>query len=496
MIDGSRIFQGLLLAAAWWMTMATMAGGGEVRVSESVLSGRPVISLDNGLVRLSVTPQIGGRVMEFVHLATASNAARIRADNIHRQPDDAWVGADYGGFSDAATTGWPGPMWGVTYDAKVVDGQAPGSKSIVVTGEAGGMRIERTMTLAPDSTLMDIHIRQTNTSDAPQRMIVRLHCEQGAGPLADEEDFIYWMGPEGLSSIRYIYGAEYARFAWLEVQQGWVAAIDRQAAEGFVRLFPDGDTQRVFYWSGYNESPAQLGLGGAFFGLDRFGPEQTVAPGASTEAREQMFLVRGIDRADFVTGTTAGALEFDRARYGSGDTVHAQLRLAGATAIDAHVVELQLCAGDQVLLTQEAEIAPAGAGEAATCAVLLKLPDLPDDAYTVQAIVRPAGGGEPIGTASRDFEVIEQLVRKARAAQEAMLASMTQFEQQAGGVEAPPLWLRTELKVLALRRAQVGQLLEQGDYEQALALAQQVHADVQSLHDRLAKHVGHAPGGR
>ena len=473
---------GSVLAMTAASTMAQ-----EVTASRSTLYDRPVHVLDNGLVRLSVTPEIGGRVLEFALVSTGSNVAKVRLDNFHRKPTDAWVGADYGGFSDAATAGWPGPMWGVMYDVSVADA-SDGGKSLVLVGEADGVRVRRTMTLRPSSTLLDIAIEQTNTAPEPRNMIVRLHCEQGAGPLPDEEDFIYWRSAaKGLQSIRYIYGAEYERFAWLDVTDGWVAGIDRRAAEGFVRLFePRDQPQRVFYWCGYNEDPTNLGLSGAFFGLDRFGKEQPVAPGASLSAREQMFLVRGIRRADFTSGTIVGALEIDRDRYGAADDqLSARVVLAGAESIGEHAAELRVLQGAKELLKQNGPIPASAAGQAAAFAHAWPLPNLADGSYTVEATVRTTDG-QVIGRAARQFEVIGELVRAAQQA-------VRQYSEMAKALEsaAPssdrPLWLATELKVAQLRTGQLAELMQQGDYEQAIADSKHAIAEIEASLNRLGK---------
>ena len=151
---------GALLVAGTTLT----ALSAEVTSKNGTLHGREVFTLENGFVRLSVTPEIGGRVLEFVNLKTGHGSAKVRADNIAKKPDDNWAGADYGGCTDAPVLGlgWPGDFWKLTYALAFEDGK-DGSKTIVAKGKSQDIEIERRMTLFPDST-MSKPSRPTSTS--------------------------------------------------------------------------------------------------------------------------------------------------------------------------------------------------------------------------------------------------------------------------------------------------------------------------------------------
>lgn len=469
------------------LLIATTAHAGEVKASREKRFDRDVLVLDNGLVRIAVTPEIGGRVLEFVQVNTKNNAAKVRPDSIHRKPTDAWVGADYGGFSDVPTAGWPGAMWGVTYEASFQPGAVPGSQSVLVKGEADGTRVERTMTLTPDSTALDVHVRQTNLKTVEQKMLVRIHCEMGAGELPDENDSIYWQSPKGPRSLRYIYGAEYKRFEWMDVADGWVAGIDAASASGFVRLFePANEPQRVFYWCGYNEDPEHFGVSGAFFALDRFGKEQVVAAGATIEQRERMFLISGVRRADFVSEGALGAFELDRTRYGSADTVTATVTLVGAEAIGKHEATMRLMQDARELLIRSVTIPGASAGKASVSTVDLPLPELPDGSFSVHLSVT-SEDGKAIGSAMRTFEVSQDLVNRARGAVQAYADQANKFAAVVKERTDKPLWIDAELRVANLRREQLQLLLEQSEYESAIAAASRATTEIDACLVRLSK---------
>ena len=201
-------FVGILLGTA--TLLSSLAG--EVVAKTGKSHDREVTILENGFVRLSVTPGIGGRVLEFVNLKTGHGMAKVRLDNIAKKPDDNWTGADYGGFTDVPVlgVGWPGDFWGLTYELKVVDGK-DGAKAVVANAKAGQIGIERTMTLFPDSTMLRIETRQTNIGNAPQKMRVRFHCEMAVGERADDNDDVFYASPDGVKVMDYVVGAEYAR---------------------------------------------------------------------------------------------------------------------------------------------------------------------------------------------------------------------------------------------------------------------------------------------
>jgi hypothetical protein len=462
------------------MSAVGCAVAGEVNVSSGERFGRPVRILDNGLIRLAVTPQIGGRVLELSNLATGNNVAKVSEVYIHKSPDDEWQGAEYGGFTDAATSGWPGPFWGVTYDLEVVEAD-DGAKAIVVTGKASGLRVQRTMTVHPDSTLLTVKTVQENISDKPRVSNIRLHCEMIAGTRGDNAERVFYASPEGVQHKKHTVGMEVTRFWWLDVAGGWFSLVDSVEAEGILRrLYPADAEHRVFYWLSYHEHPRQLGEEGAFLGLDWFGEEQQLKPGESMSATEEMFLFSGLKRTDFAHDHLAGALSFDKDRYGSTDTVQATVSLAGAQAIDGFEATVQAYDKDRMLAEASATGGKARAGQASSASVELPLKDLADGTYIVQARVRDRQGNL-IGQAKREITVIGQLVRRVRSAQQAFAEKLASLRRRAESGD--DLAVRTELDVLELRRRELAELMGAGRYEKFL----QLHRRADFEADRLAE---------
>jgi hypothetical protein len=477
------------LATAMGLVLASL-GCAQVAIEKGQLYGYEVISLDNGLVRLSVTPAIGGRVLELKMHGNAGGVANVRMDNIHRQPDDPdWPGADYGGFSDAATSGWPGPFWAVRYDLQTTRDPDSGAVTLTATGQNASQKIVRRMTVRPESTAVEFSMEQTNTLDQPQQLTLRLHSELAAGDKADGQDVIILPVDDQIETMAYIVGAEYNRFRWINLSEPWAAVVDRVAEEGVARRFISDSTEppRLFFWAGYNESPEMLGDRGAFFSLDWFAEQASVAAGQSLRASEQMMLFRGTRRLAFFNGDIAGGITTDRSTYGRDDDVTINAALVGATERSAARVELDV-RRDEQSLAQLAQAIPASpAGRAGSAQLIWHIGQLTDGPVTLQARFIDRHGRQ-LGRDQVQVRIVGELVKDARNAFEALnnkAQSLRQRARKAGFDER--LDVSTELAVLRLRLNEADQLLQTGDYHQALEAISRGDREADALAARLGE---------
>jgi hypothetical protein len=468
-----------------------LGGRVEVKFYEDEVYDREVYVLDNGLVRLGVTDKIGGRILEFIHLKTGDNAAKIRLDNIDYTPDDAWVGADYGGITDAGTSGWPGPFWGVTYEIEQKEKRS-GARSLLAKTESEGLGISREMTVYPDSTLLSIGMRQTNATAGPKEMTVRLHCELAIGELADDGDMLYYIDEDGeLAEVEYIVGAEYERFKKITISDGWAALVDPKERSVLVRKFlPVDENHLLFWWVGSNPDPTTLGYKGPFYALDWFGmkgdswggsSEYTVESGESIKAYEEWFMLAGMDRVDFVEGHKAGSLNLDKARYGSSDTVVMTARLGGAYDTKSHKAELIISEGGNVLDEMSCMIPGSEAGEVGSCEDSWGFDNLRDGKYTAVMQVYD-NDGVLIGDAERSFAVAGELVSKASKAKvmfERELEEVLKIASRSGDINR--LEVETEVEVLGLRKENIQRLYDNGKYEDVLEKTSKALDEIDAL---------------
>lgn len=460
----------------------------EVIVEQGELYGYEVTSIDNGLIRLSVTPAIGGRILELKMHGNAGGIANVRMDNIDREPDDPdWPGADYGGFSDAATSGWPGPFWDVRYDLQTRRDPRSGAVTLIATGHSSTQKIIRRMTVSPESTAVLFSMEQTNTLDQPQQLTLRLHSELAVGDKADGQDAIIFPVDRQVETMAYIVGAEYNRFRWINLSEPWAAVVDRVAEEGVVRRFisTSEKTPRLFFWAGYNESPEMLGDRGAFFSLDWFAEQASVKAGESLQASEQMMLFRGSRRIAFFNGDIAGGITTDRSTYGRDDDVKINAALVSATKRSAGQIRLTVLRDGRTLRQLEGTIPASRPGRAGSAELAWHIGQLPDGPVILRARFLDSQGRQ-VGEDELQIHIVGELVSDARRAIESLTNKIEQLGRRARqSGHADRLDVSTELTVLRLRLNQANELLDAGDYREVLKMVWRADHEATALSDRL-----------
>lgn len=480
----------LLATTAATVTLLTApAFAGDGPPLPSLDSLRPMRRISNGIVSLGLTPAIGGRILEFTLLETGHNALQPRYDNLHLQPDDNWAGGEYGGMSDLATPGWPGPFWGQTYTVTALENGEAGP-GILVSAEAEGFGVSRRMTLPAGRAMAEINVTQTNLSEVPRSSVIRLHTEMAVGSRARTGDLVFYPGGGKVNSFRYTIGAEYERFRWLEIDEGWVAIADPVDRELLIRTFED-DTPlpyKLFFWVGAAESAETLGYRGAFYALDWFGAEHPLAPGASHSAKETLQLVHGMDRVDFFRQGIAGSLGLQRARAAAGSTVRIDAALGSARSIPAHRVRLSFVDTAGTLQPiAELELGPAAAGTASRVHHLWTLPELGEGDVTVQARFLGADNRE-LASANTTVSVIRELPARAEAVREELekawqaLTGLPRVRARMDSID-----VRTEAEIHRYRLENIETMTRAGDYEGAIAAAKEGFRLMEQLRLRWAE---------
>ncbi len=245
--------------------------------SPSTYRGWKGYALENGLVRLHVVPDIGGRVMQYalgekkffwVNPATVGKTSPATG----LDPDGGWMNhggdklwpAPQGWDNDRQ---WPGPP-----DA-VLDGQphraetniAPWGIQLTSRDDPrSGIRFSRRIRLHPDSTRVSIEATMTNIDDKPRRWGIWAHTQLDAGlPGSDDYNRLMraWcpINPKsrfekgydvifgkknnpsfqadvqrGLMKVSYHY--QVGKIG-LDSDAGWVATVDGRRGDVFVQRF-------------------------------------------------------------------------------------------------------------------------------------------------------------------------------------------------------------------------------------------------------------------
>lgn len=478
------------LLSLLFLTTAPTLSASPVAVTETTFHGRDVVSLENGVIRLSVTPEIGGRILEYSLLSNGFNAAQPRIDNLHLEPDDPWPGADYGGITDLATAGWPGAFWSEEYGLEVIP-ETDGSTRLTATSAAEGIQVHRAMTLFPDSSLLAIRTAQTNLSAHPKASVIRLHCELAVGDRARTGDRVFYPSGGEVKEFSYTIGAEYERFRWMEIDKPWVAIGDPVDRQLLVRTFHSPDyppPYRLFFWVGYAQSPQQLGYAGAFYALDWFGAERQLDPGESHFAEEEFFLVDGISEADWVSGGIVGAVSLARERSGSSVNTEVDLRIGGATETRGAEVTLLIkgAEGGGPRRLETVRIPPSPPGKASVKTAPLVLEGLEDGHYQLIGEFRGIDG-ILLGNGSAILRVDQEIRRKAENSVEQtrrvwsrLLEAFPESDHKSDGV------YRAEKRILSFRLDEIEDAFASGEYEKAIDRSQEFSA----LLRRLEKYLG------
>lgn len=404
--------RGIIAFLLWvWTTEPVLSGVGVYR---SKIAGRETICVENPLIKLSIIPELGGRLVEYIFKRTDHNLLRIVKYNLPKEPGKVAVTADYAGMFDASTDGWPGPFWAFPYKCEV---EKKDGVVLVLSAENEGIRIERRMHIRPQSTKVTFEIKQRNVSDSPRQMVIRLHGEFTAGGAGDYNDYIYYLSKDGVKSIKYIMGTEANRWKWLKVL-GWLAMVDQKHKEIIVmRYFPMDKPSSVLYWSGFNEGDptTERQPWRGFYAIDRFGPKTLVEPGDSISAVEEMFVVSGLGKVDFVCGDLAGELRTDRPIYSTGEKVKVSLTVASASPTKGVSAKLKVLQGKKTLSEGELQISNIPVGGSGSGRLEFKLGEVPDGKCEVVAEVSEEGEHAGIARTKTSFQVASGRVRNATA---------------------------------------------------------------------------------
>lgn len=453
-----------------------------VQVKEGTLYGRPVIEVDNGLLRMTVTPEIGGRGLSIVEHRTGYEFVRVAPWYMHLNEGDPWIGAEYGGMSDVDGGTWPGNFWSKTYTARV-ERPEEGVVVLRLSAEAAGTVLERTITIRRGSTRVGICVTQRNTADYTRPMAIWIHGEHRLGQRADDNDYAYWIDPDGCRQwMHYVPGVE--RLNWQHVWRfrrvqavGWFAAVDRRDAVAMAAVYPDTDKPvTVAWWNGFVEGDANIperDQDGGFFNMDRVTENQPVEPGGAISAVQDLILLRGMDRSvRAAQGDVVVAADADRASavYGSREPIGLVLQAGAAvatTGCSATVAAIRKD-GDKdgpVAHRMELRIGPTLPGEAQSTNVLFPAGVLTDGAYDL--LVQVTAGK----TQLRPFRVpvvvnaaqVNDLTDHCRA----LVDRLNSLEKRADGLSdsTTPERVKVLRGVAELRRGRLDQALAEGRFD-------------------------------
>lgn len=264
------------------------------------------LTVENGLVRITVMPQLGGRVVEYTSKASGHNQldARLEALAPYRPGDDVPRGVLYkvSGHEDMITVEgkwhWPGDFQQEPYALEILR-QSPEMVIFRLTAAKGIVRIERTHTLKRGATTLFTDLKVTNTSDVDVEMMLRHKVATRVGGTARLGDTITYPSQQGVVRKTFFPSGHWMDFL---LAAGWIGASDPLTRE---TMMLTGDFE-------------QLGNGGVwfdkqdFYNLEFFGRKQVVPAGGTASLASQWHLFTDMPAITFAADGVVGCFEGEK----------------------------------------------------------------------------------------------------------------------------------------------------------------------------------------
>jgi hypothetical protein len=273
----------------------------EIKIYKSKFMNWDSMVIDNGLIRVSILPEIGGRIVEYYNYQTGHNLIRIAPWFLEIPPDKLLQTGEYGGISDIGSLGWPGYFWDKRYEFDIK--REKDKVEIIGVSRSEGIYIERRMEIRENSTKLKFNIMEKNISKDIQNMVIRLHGEFKVGEIADENDVYYWVYENKLKERRYK-PSDLVRFSIDKNTEGWSGIVDEREEEALIRrYYPMKGVHKTFWWAGFLEGDPELKERddrGGFYNFERYPDPVKIKPEEKIEGEEDLFTIVGLKRINYV----------------------------------------------------------------------------------------------------------------------------------------------------------------------------------------------------
>ncbi len=206
--------------------------------------------VENEHVRLGVIDDPGGAVVEFVNKANgvnhvAGDVYKIDQDgDVKRIAGWGWIEFIHDSANDP-TEQW---MYAQPFDVEFVEVEK-GARGIKVTGQTVEQKIERWMTLTPDSPELTVKIKLTNISDHPRPLWLRWHPQVfPSKDIKGKQSCVLSPGVgDEVRKIRTAWGWDH----WFWTHDGYWLAADFKTGDGLFCAFEKEKVPIHFTWTQY-----------------------------------------------------------------------------------------------------------------------------------------------------------------------------------------------------------------------------------------------------
>jgi hypothetical protein len=279
----------------------------QCEIAQGKLGNFQTVVMENEFVRVSVLPQIGGRIFEYTLKSSGNNQLYAEVEKLEefKPGDEIPRGIVYNisGYEDIIKESgdwhWPGDFQQVPYALEIL-ADSPDEATIRLSAAGGSVRIERTHTLTRDSATLSHMLKVTNSSEEEIEMMLRHKAGTRVGGEARMGDAVAYPSKSGVVRKPFFPGNIWFDFL---LTDGWVAASDPLARETFLITSDFESLSNGGLWFDKQY----------FYNLEFFGRKQMVPAGESVTLDTQWHV---FDDFPLITFAADGFLGYFAASQG------------------------------------------------------------------------------------------------------------------------------------------------------------------------------------
>ena len=337
--------------------------------------GHDRVTIANGYLRVSVVPQVGGRIIEMTDLITGRNQFQDTYSSLEKLPDLTKKREFLGGFEDNIDR--HDIAWRTPYEVQTLV-EKPDEVSIVARadvenpGEGGRkLRIERTMRLVKGSPVLWITLRYTALGGA-QNVKIMPHPRPFAGEAPDTNDTFYVSsrGEVVRSPVTDKQGDVYVP---LGADDHWAAICDIRDRHTLVNTF-SGPLELI-----------DIYVDKGAYTLEPYTPQiEGIAEGGNVTMNLAYWSCYNMDAVHFASETLAGQLLLQRDAILGDEPLRAKIALVGTRVPEPiRLAPKILDAGGRLVSSLPPFTVQSAFLAAQPTAQVLAVKDLPEGRYTL-----------------------------------------------------------------------------------------------------------------
>ena len=363
------------------------------RLAETRWGQHRALMLENTLVKATVVPCYGGRVVEYVLKATGHNF-------LFGEP------SPWEGYTDVLDSKWPGPeIQRLPYacSRKVTENSA----SVACTLSFRGTRLVRTITLQERSTSLQIRVELTNQTQETRTLFYGAHLSAKAGEYCEfTRDSIYAWDAGDRSFVRDATEVPYPLAKEYQSPPRWLALVDRVSREGILIEYPEDGRHCFLVWKAQKAQIPQA-----------YWTFPDVKPGGRRSVAMRLSLFRGLAKLHGASRSAVVQMVTDRSVYGQHDEIQSTATLCGPAPLPSCQAIFTLRReDDEAEISASAKEVPATEPCApATLIAVFGTGRAPDGPYRIEFTLR-AADGTTITECTRAITMNGKLIDPIRAA--------------------------------------------------------------------------------